>query len=257
MRFKVALAFLISIILIGGASWSRFGTPKYARPNITTVEQGGEKGIYDAEILQNFLTPKTETANTITPTTSLSDTDLIGRGLIMSYIDLATSGQATEDRITALADQYVEGIPTLNKAEILQYTDIKSVPDTQSNFQQYANNLTDIHQSYATSVKQAGVGPNGLNTLNPELYSFASTFSNAYKNAALKLKDVPVPSSLAQNHLQLLNSYLSSATAMEAVSKTEQDSASAFAGLIVLNENLNKEDVLLIEISKILTSHGI
>jgi len=93
--------------------------------------------------------------------------------------------------------------------------------------------------------------------LNTALYSFALTLSTAYTEAASKLKNLPVPASLVPTHLQLVNSYLSSATAMKAVSETEQDSAAAFAGLVVLNENLNKENTILTEISQILTSSGI
>ena len=74
---------------------------------------------------------------------------------------------------------------------------------------------------------------------------------------AKKLEILPVPTSLAFDHLLLINSYLSSATAMGAISKMETDSVAGFSGMVILNDNLKKEDILIAEISQILTSHGL
>lgn len=255
MQFRLVLALSISILLIGVASWSRFTILGKTPAGIIAVEQLGTSDNDYSEIINDFIEPKT--ASTTPRETPLSGTDLIGRRLILDYIGLAASGEVTEANIAALADQYVKSVPTLNQAVVINPTDIKAVSNSQSNFQNYANTLTKIHSEYAERVGNAYAGGNSINDLGPELYSFTSTFSSAYTNAAVKLQNLSVPASLVPTHLEVVNSYLSSAAAMKAISEAEQDSVAAFAGLITLKENASKEDALLNEISRILTSNGI
>ncbi|KKQ83449.1 MAG: hypothetical protein UT07_C0004G0003 [Parcubacteria group bacterium GW2011_GWB1_38_8] len=256
MRFRLALALLISILLVVTASWSRFGTTNYA-PSIATLEQIQTDNEYysDDSFIRDFLKPST--ASTTLPAEPLSNTELIGRQLILDYIGLATSGQATEANIDAVANKYLESIPKIIKVQKISRSDIKIVPDNKSNFQNYADQILKIHREYAENINKAYTGANSLKTLNPAMYAFTLTFNISYINAANGLKNLPVPTSLADLHLQLINSYFSSAASMKALSETEQDSTAAFAGLIILNENLDKEDVILNEISNILTANGI
>lgn len=255
MRFRLALALSASIIVIGIASWLRFGTIKYVSPSIVAVEQAGVDSKSYEDIIQELAKPKTASTTSIEGPTS--GTEVISHQLISDYVDLAAGGRATESSIASLADKYVENIPTLIKATVISYSDIQIVPNTKINFQNYADTLTKINSEYTNQISKASSGKENLAVLGPDLYFLAKNFSLAYTDAIPKLKNLPVPTSLALSHLQLINSYLSSAAAMKAISETEQDSATAFAGLIILNQNLTKEDLLLNEIGKILTSNGI
>lgn len=252
MRFRVALAILISVLFIGWASWSRLMTPIKSASNLVVIQAFEENGEED---LWAFLTPKTATSTTSSE--PLTNTDLIGRGLILDYVGLAANGQATEAGISRLADKYVESISTLNKAETIGYLDLKRVPDTKANFQKYADEMIKIHQSYAQTIQSSAIDESMLTSINTSTSALAASFSKAYAAAALSLKGVAVPNSLLQSHLKLVNSYLSSAVAMAAISNLDTDSAAGFAGLIALNQNLLQEEVARAEISQILTSNGI
>ncbi len=247
-------ALVISVALIGGALWFRFvRIPPFSATLVSVSEI--EQFASEEAFLNDFV--GASTAPSVTSTTTLSNTDLIGRQLILDYVDLATSGQATEANINVLANQYVNSVPALSRATEISYADLKTVPDARNNFQNYADELIKIHRTYAEDISRAYAGKVNPNILNQAMYSFVLTFSTAYTEAALKLKGLPVPTSLAPTHLRLVNSYLSSAAAMKAVSNAEQDSATALAGLITFNENLGKEDAILNEISQILNSNGI
>jgi hypothetical protein len=258
MRFRLALALSLSGLLILGAFWSRFSTTKYVQSEVITVEQSEISNGYDEELLAEFLKPKTST--TTIESKPLSNTELIGRGLVLDYVSLATKGQATEANLASLANKYVGGVPnSLNKATVINISDLQTVPKTKNSLQNYADQITSIHQVYATSIIQAQKGKKvqNLTALNPDLYFLTAAFAQAYTEAANKLRNLPVPLGLVSSHLKLTNSYFSSASAMKALSETEKDSASAFAGLLVLNGNLKQESLLLTEISQILTSNGI
>lgn len=253
MRLRLALALSISVLFIGTALWFR-PTTTDTQSGIIAVEQFGVDKEYDEELLRDFLEPRT--AGTTSPENSLSNTEIIGRQLILDYVDLAGSGEATEEDITALAERYAEGIRNLNPAQSISRADIKVIPNTQINLQNYADSLTKIYKEYAESIKRGQIGASP-SILNQALYLFARVFSAAYTDIALKLKNMPVPDLLVSTHVQLVNNYFSSAAAMEAVSKTENDSTSAFAALVALNENVDKETALLDEITQILTANGI
>lgn len=255
MRARLILAFSVSIMLIGVATWSRFASADKPPANIVAINQA-EINLDDSEeVLNDFLTPKTTVS--VDPAESLSSTDLIGRQLILDYVGMAASGGAGTESIDALANKYVESISTLNNAPSISYTDLKTVSNTRANFQNYADKITKIYKAYEVDMKEAGINEENIKALDPTLYSSTATFSKIYDEAATGLKNIPVPVVLLQSHTDLINTYLSSAGAMKAVSNTELDSARAFAGLVALNENIDREQGLLKEIAQILTSNGI
>ncbi|MFZ2484613.1 MAG: hypothetical protein WAX80_00200 [Minisyncoccia bacterium] len=254
MPFRLALALSASVILIGLASWQRFSDltevqniVAVERPDITEEEYG--------PILNDFVEPGATT--TIPFSGPVNNTDLISRQLILDYISMAANGQATEATIENLANQYVESIPMIGQSPVLTLEDIKSVSDSKTNSQNYANAMLEIHRNLARQITRSQGSNTDLGTLNASLYPFALSIGRAYTLASLKLKDLSVPKSIAPTHLQLINNYLSSAHAMKSLSEAEQDSTSAFAGLVVLSENIEKERVLLDRISQILTANGI
>ena len=253
MHARLALALFVSTLLVGGALWIRLSNGAEIKYELATVESDDAA---DAELLQYFLEPPEETPTAPVKTAPLTNTDILGRQLVMDYINLAASGEATEAQIETLAQKYVEIIPALNLAESISYIDLTTAPNTKANFQKYADEITAIHKTYAENISKKYVGVN-LDKPNAATYSFALAFGQAYRDAAEKLKDISVPNSLVQVHLKLTNSYLSSAASMKAVAQIDLDSASAFAGVITLNQNLNQEDALRGEISKILTANGL
>lgn len=244
------MALFVSIFLVGGALWVRLSSNSTVKYELSLVEQ--EKD--DQEILNFFLDPNAEIPKIEVPLPKSEEA--LGQQLILDYVELATSGKANQQSLANLADKYVLTIPTLTQADSIVYADLKIVDDSKANLQKYADEITKIHFDYTQRISSKYTGFS-LNTLNQELYSFAGTFSLAYKEAATRLRNISVPRTVAQNHLDLVNSYLSSGAAMEAVSKKEADTAKAFAGILALNENLGKESILLNEIQRILNSSGI
>lgn len=255
MQFRLALALSVSLLLIGVASWSRFTTLEKMPTDIVAVEQLELTDEDYDEILGDFTEPKT--ASTTSPEIPLTNTDLLGRQLIMDYLGFAADGEATENDIVNLANKYVEGLPTLSASTVINYSDIKTVPDTKSNFQKYTDALTKIHDEYGEKMSRAQNSVSNFSTMSPELYSLYLTMSNTYTNTASKLRGLPVPASLAYMHLALVNNFFSNAAATNAMYKADEDPATAFAGLITLGENVNKESTLLNQIGQILTSNGI
>jgi hypothetical protein len=257
MQVRIALAVGVSIILIGGATIYRsvIGVgPGKPQPSLVSVDrnyQGDED--YQRFLSEFFLDVGTSSAQ---QNTKLTATQALGQQLIFDYVELAASGQATEESILALADRYAASIPSLNRAPSINYFDLKVVASTQSNLETYATAMTKIHEDYARAIKRLSTSSDSF-TLSPTMYSLAKTLSGSYSTIAIKLQDLPVPSILAPSHLGLVNSYYSSAAAMKAISETDIDATIGFAGIAAMEKNLSDIDLYLSEITRILTANGV
>jgi len=257
MRFRFTLALLVSIIFIGTALWYRFIFDDQA-------------GIYVAEItpVENtvsnrdlFQTLTGTSGNQVSATSSLAtqtlnNADLFGRDLFIDYVNLIASGDVTGNDLDMLAEQYVSRIPNLHQPLVVTMADLKIVPDSKTNFQNYSDAFVSIYNSYTQKINKAHPG-NSIGGLDPAFYVFVSAFSNACAEIATNLRMTPIPASLATLHRDLINNYLSNSLAMSEIANRETDPVAAFAGLISLNQNLDKESLLIDQINKILVSNGI
>jgi hypothetical protein len=251
MRTPLVASILVSLVLVGGAVGYRVSNIEEKKVALETIES---KNID----WQDISTQVASNASSTTKSASaLNKTDLIGRQLIFDYVELATSGQASDETIDRLAEKYVESIPTLISAEKIDVFDIRSVPDTQANLKSYGDNLNQIYTEFVLAIaeKYSGNKIEVALTNNPE--ALAGTMGKAYEKAAASLRNLSVPNSLLAIHVKFVNNYLSSAAALKSISLTDKDPAVAFAGLVAFNSNNGEEELIMGEISKILTSKGL
>lgn len=254
MRFGLGLAICVSVLLISVASWTRFGQAQETQPGLVSVSNPVENSDdYYKQVADAFLGG----SNSTTSTKELTGTDIIGRQLIFDYVELAASGQASEETINQLADQYVESIPTLIQAPKINAFDLNVVSNTLINLQAYENEGTNILKDYEKKI--SSIYSTGINVSSPdaETYKFALSASLIYNQTANNLKNLQVPAAIAPSHLKLVNYYLANAAAMKAVSEVETDSSKAFAGLIYFNTGLEEETSILKEINQIFSNYGL
>ena len=258
MQFRLTLAILVSVVLIGYASWNRFSAP-YEVTNIVAVEQVKTSDEDYQASLNDFIEPTS--ASTTTIQKPLSTTEVIGRQLIMDYVGLAANGQVTKYDIEALANKYVENVPSLSQSQsltqLLTLDDIKIVSDTKTNFQNYAGETLKIHEGLAKQISRSMDGRSGLTTPESILHDFALSVSKTYIITVIKLKKLSVPKSIGPIHLELINSYIADVNTMKMVLQNNQDPSVLISGLNMLNENIEKEKGLLDKISAILNANGI
>ncbi len=258
MKLRLASALFISILLIGGAGWVR----------ASQSSSNSEKLVQDLVSLSKKETENTNTTPSLnsdpsnilssaTQNKNLNSTDLISHQLILDYVDLAEGGGATEENINALAQKYVESLPTLDKASIASYGDLNPVSNSPQNLRDYSASLTRIQEAYRNKIIKEAASIKNLKILGGDTYALMRTYGNLYKETAEKLKLLPVPALLAAEHLKLINNYLSSSSATIAISNTDRDSAFAFVGLVTYSKNLDEEEIILENISTLLSQNGI
>lgn len=251
MRFRIVVALSVSVLLILGSLFYRHATLAKAPVNLIPTEQIASEATssaYDYAASQAVATTTRE---------DLSTTDLIGRQLISSYLDLAATGQATSDNLNALADQYAAQIPSLSVGEKIDVRDLQVVDDTQENLQAYADTLMATYKEFRGRVGSSGINNNDINLLNASFLPTAKAMSSVYSEAGHALASMPVPRSLVLAHINLTNNLFSNAAALNTLTLVDSDPAVALSGLINLSANLRNEAPLLTEIVAVLNKHGI
>jgi hypothetical protein len=252
MKFRPVHALLFSVVLIVGALWGQRSNAQKSAAELITINRNNEIENNSFSSESRFLINSASTSPQ-----DLTSTDLVGRQLIVDYVDLATSGKATPESIRDLANQYVDSVPNLARAKVVGYSDIKITSNLITNLQAYSEGIKAIQEKHLEDINKFNSLGEKTTTVGPALYSISLGLSNAYGAAALSLEKLEVPQAVAPAHLRLVNSFLSSAKAARAISETEKDPATAFSGLITLSGNFSKEKAIFEEISQILIKNGI
>jgi len=248
MKPGVIVAIFISLLLVIGAFWIRSVESESGSGNLVAVANQPLPESYYDELLSKFL----DTASS-TPAQpeNLTTTDLIGRQMILEYVSLAQAGQDTPDNLEALADKYVQSIPTIISYSQYLPTNLQVVSSTPENFQTYSSAMDNAYAGYIEAISsQASV------EITPESLSDLAHMSNTYKDLVEKLKKIKVPSEVAEMHSDLINIYIENAVSMDAISSSA-DVASSFSGLIALKKNAEKEASDLSSIKKVLEKNGV
>lgn len=255
MRLTIALS--ISVALIGGAMWFRFGQTTYTTSNIVAVETF-EPALSEEAFLADFLATSTPVSTKTASAKPLSQEDLMGRQLFSDFIALKSQGQATPSNISALATQYAESIAGQSiQARQITSNQIIIVTDSEENLATYGNTVMSTRKKYQNLVS-AEVNKGGLTSGKPlEIAQFINAVGKLYRSFGEELLLLKVPASLAENHVKLINNYFGSAEVMNIFTDISEDPTGVFVALKSQAENSTEEQVLILNIQTVLRVNGI
>lgn len=258
-RITFISALSISIALIGGAVWFRFSQTSPPRAQIVSVSEiGSFSSSSEDTVLADFFNTGASLPRAATAT--LSQTDLISRQLFSDYIALKSQGQATPSNIKALADRYAENIKNLEiSITKVNENQIMVLPDSAENLATYGNAIANSRDKYKNLVATQSQNSEGdIGDIRSQAFStFMGAVGKLYQAAANELLLVRVPTSLALNHLNLINNYLESAEVMKLLSDNSKDPVRTYAALNIYTQNTKKESELLLNIRTTLMANGI
>jgi hypothetical protein len=252
MRPRIIASVTVSLLLIFTASWFRFTSANDNQNELISVNNGDFQpiGINVDDVLSS-------NSNLAELEKNESGVDYISKQLFGDYLTLSLSGDASEEKLTDLANKYAENIATLNQAPRISSQDISIVEDTKANMQIYADEFVENYVRYQKSLVSKFDPKKDYTKGGAELQILSKNLNTLYENEAEALKNMNVPVSLVSSHIKLVNIYLSNAWAWESLSKVEEDPAYAYAGIVLQKENMESENKLVVEIDKIITRNGI
>ena len=253
MKKPIALAIFGSALMIAAALFVTYRKNEEVIARPTLVAENYLDKIPDASAPTST---STSTAVTAGETKPASGTDLIGRQLILDYIELARSGGVTQDNLGLLAERYINSIPTLVAPKKITLIDIKAVSTNRENISSYAREIRNAYRNYTSSMI-GSYSEDAQDITNPKSKEMFESMSKIYFSIAETLSAMKVPGELAEDHLLLANTYFENSAAAKALAAASTDPASAFAGLIFLSENAEKENNTMTNIENFLSENGI
>lgn len=252
-RSRIVFAICISVALVSGATWFRFAQAIEYSANLVSLDRL-EQDYLLADMSGDFITDTTLSED---PKEPLSQTDIISRQLFSDYIALKSQGQVTPTNLNALAEKYASQITLTENLVYVDKSQITIVPDSDNALQNYGEMILKMRSRYRNLINNLTDQTKFDNIFDPEFKSFMISVADLYDNAAEDLKNLPTPSSLADNHVKLINNYLSSAEASGALANIDQNPLGAYAALNMQAKNSGKEATLFSNIQVTLLSKGI
>jgi len=257
-RIRFISALVISIALVGGALWFKFGNTNDKSSDIVAV-QNAKFPSNENTFLADF-TNNSEVASTSTK--PLSQTDILSRQLFSDFIALKSQGQITPKNINALATKYATSISNTDISDALtpqvNINQIIIVPDSRENMVAYGNTVTNIRNKYKDLVIiEYNKDTNLTNPDSSALFDFLGATGRLYRAATEKLLATKVPASLAENHLNLIRNYQESAALAELINNTTKDPMRSLVAVNNYVRNTEKEGKLLLNIRVALIAYGV
>lgn len=253
-RNSLTLALCVSALLIIGATWFRVREQTRAAGNLIVVNGNAA----ETEQVDQFLAANVSATSTLSSTEDLNQTDLFGRQYVSNFLSLSMNGQATDQNIDTLADSFANSAVTLSTYMAITREGITTVDATKENLQSYGDAVSTIYNKYRALAGQAIQKGGDLGSVESKNFASAMTaLSKLSAQAAADLQKVPAPSSLANNHLALINNYLSNAEALGQLANIAKDPVSAYAALNTQAINGEAELALLATIKTTLLGQGI
>lgn len=255
MKAQIVTAVLLSVVLVGGATWFRFVPNSNAQPSLVTINGGSRTSDYDELLAQDFF--QTSTSTTQTTDQPLTQTDLVSRQLFSDYLSLSSQNKATPENLASLAQKYATSIGNLSLSSTqISLTSVRVVIDSKENILAYGTAINTIRNKYAALVvsqkEQGDISEVG----SPTFSNFMNTMGNLYESSANELRVLSVPQSLVSNHIKLVNNYLENAAAVKALSEIENDPLNAYSALNTYSKNSEEETNLLINIQLAMSMNG-
>jgi hypothetical protein len=256
MRFNVALALSVSILIIGIASWSRFFAPVTVKPTLVAVDRGQVSQDEFAETFQDFLEPAT-VGMASTTEEDLAVSDVVGRQLFSDYISLKSEGAVTPDNLQALAEKYANAVGTIGSTDRINNSQVTIIKDSSVVLKVYGDAVFQTRQKYQDLARNIAEKTEFSDYFDPRFKNFMMSMAKLCDQAAKELQNMPVPNSLADSHIKLINNYLDTGVVMQALGDLADNPIKAYAAINTQAEKAKEEEAILSNIRQILLSKGI
>ena len=170
---------------------------------------------------------------------------MVSRQLLSNLISLNNSGNASVENIHKVAEAYANTITEQTTITPTTLSDLTIISDNNQNTATYIKKVFTLRNSAQDKVSGNSTALSLTGVLDPKFPGVMLEMSKIYSELAYQLKSLPVPTSLAENHVKLINNYLSSSQATRAMSSVETDPISSLPAIYTQANNSNEEELLI------------
>ncbi len=196
----------------------------------------------------------------LTSAQSPNITDSVGKSLLINVTNARAQGlgadQPTQDQLVASAIGQLQAVAQPLKLYVANQVTI--VPDSKDTLRVYANNVALVlpkhpHANMSETINILGNKINGQGDQLNQLPQLAKDYQGLAKDFA----KIPVPASVAQYHLAIINDYIHMADSYSHMQELGTDPLRGLAGLQIYNKTAEDAQSMFINITQVLAKNGI
>lgn len=244
-RFRIIVALSLSVLLIGGTLWTKFRDSATASVALTSSSLN-----YDSPAEELAAYNKASGEN-------LNQTELMSRKLVADYFALKASGKATPDNIAKLGAQYGNELFITGTHSSVGSGEIRVAEDSNEHLSAYYRSLMETRARHKKVLDSSFQENEFKDVFASDFSQFMKLTSKEYMAIAQELLKMPVPKSLAENHLALINNYLAGSELAALISEIESNPAPAFAAFESQFKTGEQEEALVANVKVFLLSKGL
>jgi len=250
-RKHTAIIFVVCLIIVAGTSFYVYGSPKivtsqkmdFRSTDKVTPVTGLQNTASSQDWQKQFLDNSSNTAYKAPPKviktaeqeTPLTATDLLGRNFFSKYLELRRSGQTENSQSVNQATNQIISQSLAGLAAPKAYTTkdiiiIATVDETLA-LKQYAEALISILKNGLPAKNEAEIAMNAFEKNDLTLLAGIDGIVDGYVSALNKLRTTPVPQSISQYHLDLINALSLQIYNAQGLRRAESDPVTALAAV--------------------------
>lgn len=252
-RLTVIFSIVLSLVLIVGALVIRMTGSDTSNPGIIAVKS--EDNLSSEDFFKDFSQSATSSEKL---TEKLTEVDYISRQMFSDYLQLKSTNQITKENLSTLAEQYADGLLEKNNhTPTVTQGQIKIMADTDTNLQNYGQKIAALIAKHGAATGLSKYGGVYSDVFSDDFIKLMVIISFQYRMAADELLSLEVPTSLAGNHLTLINNYLQSSKRFNSIAMIGADPVSALSAMNEQSKNSQTEEGLIANIKIRLMSKGL
>ncbi len=177
----------------------------------------------------------------VAPPENLTLTDKVGRNFLVGYVQLEQAGLIKDPAALQDAADYMIQNTVLNASAPRQYTaaQIHVTSDTVASVRAYGNEVGAAFATYSPRVDAANIAVEAYEKDDMNLLEGIDPIISGYQKTITALQSAPVPTSLTQQHLSLLNGLSSIVYVAQGLRNSEKDPMQAMIALGTYGAALN------------------
>jgi hypothetical protein len=173
--------------------------------------------------------------------TSLNTTELFLQELLITSTALSQAGDVSEEGATALLEPAIKNLANTQVGTVYTVANLKTVPDlTIDNVYAYTKVVNKVFSNSLIENENAiAVALGALQEKDPTALAKLTKFENEYRAIIDTLLKVPVPVTLAEIHLRIVNDYAFFLGSVQAMQGVFDDPLFAYASVLQYQPRLD------------------
>lgn len=187
----------------------------------------------------------------------ITDNEMLSRSLLATILALESSGGVDDESMKSISETIGSEVVAEELPDVYVFKDLKVVSTSNESEVKYYNDFTNIYNNYIDKDIGTEITLISIGLANGDVQSLrtAKTIALYYKDFASEIAEIEVPSSISNQHLQIINDLVKIADSLEGLTMSLADPMLGMKSAVLYNKY--SEDLVqkLDEVANLLQSN--